>query len=241
MRPQFDDVSPAHPAGNHSRSTRSPAGIRLTALVALTAAATLLTGCAAVTAGDKSPASEIRTESAANPAAWEPNLPAWEGLPSRPVSPDEYAATFMQANPNNPQHRTLDGILDYYTEAAIAFPFPLPEGYAFPVDPGYYDRPEDGPNWSEIVTANRIFWYWEFANVDAARTALSRGDDEAATAYFDVIRDGYLSVTFPNNYADLPASEWYDNVYGPMREGDFADYEHLVFNPFPWQPPATTP
>ncbi|KAA9085411.1 hypothetical protein [Microbacterium radiodurans] len=144
----------------------------------------------------------------------------------------------MQANPHNPQHRKLDGILEYYTEAAAAFPFTLPDGYTFPVDPGYYDRPEDGPYWSEIVTANRIFWYWEFANVDAARTALSHGDNEAATAYFDVIRDGYLSAAFPNNYAgDIP-SKWYDNMHGAMRDGDFDSYDNLMHNPFPWEPPA---
>lgn len=241
MRPQLDAVSPAHPSRAGFRSTRSTPGSRITAFVALALAGTLVTGCASVTSGGEPAASETRTETTPDPATWEPDLPSWDGLPSHPVSPDEYAATFMQANPNNPQHRHLDGIFDYYTEAAIAFPFPLPEGYTFPVDPGYYDRPEDGPNWAEIVTANRIFWYWEFANVDAARTALSHGDEEAATAYFDVIRDGYLSPVFPNNYADLAASEWYDNVYGPMREGDFTDYEHLVHNPFPWQPPATTP
>ncbi|MDT0179550.1 hypothetical protein Q9S36_04920 [Microbacterium sp. ARD31] len=72
---------------------------------------------------------------AATPAASEapkitggPHAPDWEGLPSDPVSPAEYADTYMQANPNHMLHRDLDGILEYYRAAAMAFPFPLPAG-----------------------------------------------------------------------------------------------------------------
>ncbi|MEW2013531.1 MULTISPECIES: hypothetical protein [Microbacterium] len=195
-----------------------------------------LTACSAmeiVATSEKPAATPEAPESAGAPG---PNAPDWEGLPSTPVSPAEYADTYMQANPHHMLHRNLDGILEYYRDAATAFPFPLPAGYSFPVDPGYYDRPQDGPNWAEVVTANRIWSYFEYANVDAARAAFDRGDEDAALGYLDVIRDAYLSDAFPNNYEGTSPQDWYDGVYSGMREGDFTLQENFIFNPFPWEP-----
>lgn len=195
-----------------------------------------LTACSAmeIVATSEKPAATPTAPEPAEPAG--PHAPDWEGLPSDPVSPAEYADTYMQANPNHMLHRDLDGILEYYRAAATAFPFALPAGYSFPVDPGYYDRPEDGPNWAEVTTANRIWSYFEYANVDAARAAFDRGDEDAAIGYLDVIRDAYLSDAFPNNYAGTSPEDWYDGVYSGMREGDFTLQENFIFNPFPWKP-----
>ncbi len=213
---------------------------RASTILALATTALLAAGsfaaCSAmeiVAPSEKPAATPTTPESAAAAGA---NAPDWEGLPSDPVSPAEYADTYMQANPNHMLHRDLDGILEYYRAAATAFPFPLPAGYSFPVDPGYYDRPGDGPNWAEVVTANRIWSYFEYANVDAARAAFDRGDQDAAIGYLDVIRDAYLSDAFPNNYAGTSPEDWYDGVYSGMREGDFTLQENFIFNPFPWEP-----
>lgn len=207
----------------------------LTLLLVLTAGCTTLE---AQRAAEPTQSANAASGQLGGATVWSSDKPTWEGLPSRPVSPEQYAATFMQASPENALTRPLEGILVFYTDAATAFPFPLPDGYSFPVDPGFYDRPEDGPNWSEVMAFNRIWNYWEYANADAARAAHVAGDDATATRYLDVIRDGYLSAAFPNNYVGTPAADWYAGKFGDMREGDYSAWDDFMFNPFPWQPPS---
>lgn len=216
---------------------------RASTTTALAATALLLSGALSGCTAMEITATSEKSPAAAQPAdtsgASTSNLSGGEGLPSEPVSPQEYADTYMQANPHHMLHRDLDGILEYYRDAATAFPFPLPQGYSFPADPGYYDRPEDGPNWAEVTTANRIWAYFEFANVQAAKAAFDRGDEDAAAGYLDVVRDAYLSEAFPNNYVGTPPQDLYNLVYSGMRQGDFTLETNFIFNPFPWKPGTT--
>lgn len=156
--------------------------------------------------------------------------PAWEGIVAAPVTPSTYRETLMLASDGGTT-LDLEGILVEYTRAAATFPFSLPDGWTFPVDPGYKDDPDVGPNWSRALNLQRVWNFWEYANAVESEAAFRRGDTDAAARYLDVIQSGYESVVYPLNYAD-PPEVYIDGVLSPARSGDYSHIHTLMTNPF---------
>lgn len=162
--------------------------------------------------------------------------PTWDAITVEPLTPDAYYDRFMEGlSPEVDEFLALDGVRALHVDAATAFPFPLPPGWTFPADPGYYDDSADGPNWSSKLALGRVWEYWNYANVTEAHAAWDSGDEATALAYLDVVRDGFLSPVFPVNF-DGNAEAWYEGVHGGFRDGDYSNIDLLVHNPFPWKP-----
>ncbi len=213
---------------------------RMLPIVAAAALAVTLTACTPQVENETPPTSSQHsaTEGAATGtgSALSELAPTWEGVASDPMTPEEYRDAFMSGlTPHEDRFLDLEGALALHTAAAAAFPFALPAGWSFPADPGYYDRPEDGDNWSSKLILMRVWEYWNYANVAEARAAWEAGDEDAALGYLDIVREGFLSPVFPVNYDGVP-EDWYEGSHGAFRDGDFAGFEQWVVNPFPWTP-----
>lgn len=201
--------------------------------VAAVIALGLLAGCApspAIEAGVDSSPVAAATPSGSPPAAYAADHPEWPGLTPAPLSAAEYRATFMEGLDGG-ETTDLPGIRVLYTDAATAFPLPLPPGWSFPADPGYVDEPEDGPNWSLVMNLMRIWCYWEYANMTEAEAAHAAGDDETAARFLDVVQSGYESVVYPVNYGSPPES-YIHGYISPARTGDYTMWHSFAWNPF---------
>lgn len=198
-----------------------------------------LTACVAVNTSEVSDVqpSETATQSLSHrlpldlgpePEPWTPTDPMWEGLPSRPIGPAEYAATYLDDDVDV----SSDTILNFYRSAAVAFPFPLPDGYSFPVTPSPNGLPRTTDYPAQEIATVAIRTYFEYANAEAARVAFERDDTATATRHFDLIQQAYLSAAnLIDGGEDTPARR-YHAAYDRFRAGDFAEWGAHLTNPF---------
>ena len=162
------------------------------------------------------------------PEPWTPTDPTWEGLPTRPIGPAEYAATYLHDDVDV----SNDTILDFYRSAAVAFPFPLPDGYSFPVTPSPNGLPRTTDYPAQEIATVAIWTYFEYANAEAARVAFERDDAATATRHFDLIQQAYLSAAYPIDGGEDTPAERYHAAYDRFRVGDFTEWDEHLTNPF---------
>lgn len=162
------------------------------------------------------------------PEPWTPSERTWEGLPSRPIGPSEYAATYLSDDVDV----SNDTVLSWYRSAAVAFPFPLPEGYSFPVTPWTDEFPDTDEYPVREIATITVWAYFEYANAEAARVALENGDTATAARHFDLIQEAYLSAAFPIDTGEYTPAERYHAAYDGFRAGNFEDWGWHLTNPF---------
>lgn len=151
-----------------------------------------------------------------------------------PVAAQEYRERFYQGlDYGSSIELTLDEVRELYTQTATAFPYPLPQGWAFPADPGYYDDPSLGPNWSKALAVMRVFNFWEYANATEAIAAYKAADTEKFEHLMTVLHDGYVGV-LPPNYEPQNGEWWFDTVFNGWHDGIFSNYATTFYNPFPY-------
>ncbi|WP_293694462.1 hypothetical protein [uncultured Agrococcus sp.] len=168
----------------------------------------------------------------ASSLAHEPEAPTTIGdvavVHTNPLSEDEYVAEFGSRSDSV----TQDGIRDEYWRAAATFPFPLPDGYAFPADPilwGENDRYEGG------YGAADAFSFWSGATATAAWAAYERGDEDTANQLLDALESGHVSpVRSIHLEPDSPGTDAsiIDHAIRPARGGNFAPMLQWEIEPF---------
>jgi len=154
-----------------------------------------------------------------------------------PVAATEYRDRFYQGIGNGyAVDLTLDEVRDLYFETTAGFPYPLPEGVSFPTDPGYYDDPALGLNWSKSQAVMRVFDFWAYSNATAAKNAFAAGDDAAFQHYVDVLHAGFVGV-LPPSYEPQNGEYYFDLATQGWSRGSFASVTsgNWFYNPFPYK------
>lgn len=146
-----------------------------------------------------------------------------EVLVSEPVSADAYLNEFQ----NRDGSMNADGVRHEYERAATIFPFELPEGYAFPVEPiliGENDGYQVGYGVSEA------FQFWTGATATAAYAAHERGNDAEAGRLLEILEEGYVSPV-RSLYMDPehPGEQGpaLTNDIRPAQNGDFTSLHRM--------------
>lgn len=195
---------------------------------ALAAAVVTVAALAACSSADADPAATAPAPPTAAPTASAEPTPAVvpSPLPERdPASVDEYVDRFSYSAEDYADSEWLDngGVEAEFREAAVAFPFELPERYWWPEtswlasssDPA---RSEPG---SGVVQA---YFFWQMATATAAYADHLRGDEAAASDHLAALADGYASPV-RSMYLDpeQPGTEssYYQGVIETAMQGDW--------------------
>lgn len=147
---------------------------------------------------------------------------------SEPLTVDDYVAEFGGRGGS----LGADGIRDEYWRAALTFPFPLPDGYAFPANPILWGP---GDQYEAGYGAADAFMFWSGATATAAWAAHQRGDEETADALLDNLVECWnspvqsLHVEQEDPSADDPLI---DQTIRPARSGNFAPLQQWMIEPF---------
>lgn len=157
-----------------------------------------------------------------------------EGVPelleTTPISTDEYVARFtVEPAPID----GLDAVNAEYREAARVFPFPLPDGWAFPAETALIGQGlPDG--WQHGDGYTQAFAFWQAATATAAFADFNRNGGDVA-AHLDALTAGYESPVRAM-YIDDPDLTYLDEVVAPAYAGDvdqlwWQEVRHVYGNP----------
>lgn len=138
-----------------------------------------------------------------------------EVLVSEPRSPDKFLREFEQSE----GWTDADGVRHEYERAATTFPYQLPEGYAFPVEPILYGE-ED--LYEVGFGAAGAFEFWRGATATAAYAAHERGDTRLAMSLIDRFAEAYVKLGDAfMDWGNLGEPDLGVHVT-PARDGNFA-------------------
>lgn len=143
-----------------------------------------------------------------------------EVLDADPRPVDEFVAEFVGVD----GRMDADGARLEYVRAATAFPFGLPDGYAFPVEPVILGE-DDG--YQRGYGAAGAFEFWRGAVATATVAAHERGDDDLAAELLALYEEGVLAFTGVFIATADSGGSGIDSYLRPARSGNFAPLEEF--------------